>query len=107
MIDVGVESVSLRAATAVDQSAGLVGFVNATINGLVIEGIAVRRSLGGQLVLSFPKRRDKYGRIHTVVRPVDNGVRRAVTIAILAAVGLGRTASTPPESQGESAGVAS
>src|SRR6187431_2886801 len=51
---------------------GLLGWVTFVIdNDLAISGVAVRRSLRGELVLSWPARKDAAGRLHHQVRPVD------------------------------------
>lgn len=56
---------------------GLLGFASFTLDGeLAIDGVGVRRSLTGALVLSWPARKDSAGRRHFHVRPVDDGVRR-------------------------------
>ena len=97
-----VESVTMRAASADDQATGLVGFVNATINGLIIDGVTVRRSRQSELVLGFPMHRDRHGQTHAVVRPADDQVRREITRQVLAALGLKPTAVVARAPQGES-----
>ena len=56
---------------------GLLGWVRVTLNGrLGLDGLAVRRTAEGELVLTFPSRRDGRGREHPILWPVDDAVRR-------------------------------
>jgi len=59
---------------------GLLGWVQFTLNDLVVlEGVALRRTLGGdRLVLSFPARRDGSGHQRFFSRPVSDPVRREI-----------------------------
>ncbi len=67
---------------------GLIGWVSVVLSGLVeLDGIALRRSSTGSLFLSYPRRRDREGRDHAVVRPVDDQARRRIEAEILAALG--------------------
>lgn len=102
MTGLRVEAVRLTPASAADQAVGLLGFVRATVCGLVVDRIALRRSLTGALVLTFPDHADRTGRRHAVVRPVDDDVRREVTRLILAALGRDGAATAGQEAQGES-----
>lgn len=102
MTGLHVDAVRLTPASAADQAVGLLGFVRATVGGLVVDRIALRRSLTGALVLAFPDRADRMGRRHAVVRPADDDARRELTRAILAALGLEHAATARPEAQGES-----
>jgi hypothetical protein len=97
-----VEAVRLTPASAADQAIGLLGFVRATIGGLVVDRIALRRSLTGALVLTFPDRADRTGRRHAVVRPADDAVRQALTREILGALALDAAATARPDAQEES-----
>ena len=101
MTGVHVEDIRMTPASAADQAVGLLGFVRATVNGLVVDGIALRRSLSGTLILSFPEHADRTGRRHAVVRPAGDAVRREVTRQILGALSLDGAAMTGDEAQGE------
>jgi DNA-binding cell septation regulator SpoVG len=79
-----VSSVRFTSAPVQDQQSGLVGFVSLLLAGcLRIDGIAVRRTRCGRLVLSFPVRRDAVGREHSVVRPIDDAARRDIEATVL------------------------
>lgn len=58
---------------------GLIGWVSFQLEpGLLIDGLALRRSLQGELVFSWPARKDRAGNSHHLVRPLDDGARRAI-----------------------------
>jgi len=81
--------VSFTAAPPSELRSGLVGFVCCDLAGLVrLDGIAVRRTLGGELRLSFPSRRDRAGREHHVVRPLDSEAREAIETSVFEALRL-------------------
>jgi DNA-binding cell septation regulator SpoVG len=64
---------------------GLLGWASFVLDGdLVIDGVAVRRTLTGALVLSWPGRKDSRGRVHHHVRPVDDQARRELEDELLA-----------------------
>lgn len=82
-----VTDVRITAAVRQDQGKGLMAFVSATIAGvLVIDGLTVRRTMGGQFRLSFPARRDRQGLEHPYYRPLDREAGRAIEEAVLAAL---------------------
>lgn len=77
--NVSVSGVTFGRATQADVSAGLLGFVAATVDGLRIDGIALRRTRSGSLDLRYPERRrpgSREGR--AVVRPLTESVRQAI-----------------------------
>jgi DNA-binding cell septation regulator SpoVG len=67
-----------------DEVTGLVGFVNVELGALRVNGIAVRRTRDGRIALSFPTRRDRHGREHAVVLPVDRDDQREIERALIA-----------------------
>jgi hypothetical protein len=79
--------VSFAPASPADVRRGLVGFVGATIDGVLrLEGMTLRRSRAGHDSISFPCRRDRRGRKHQLVRPIGPGLEKAILDA-LGAVG--------------------
>ena len=60
---------------------------------LRIEHVALWRTTPGELRLSFPVRRDRSGREHPLVRPLDNDARQAIEAQVLTAAGLDRGAT--------------
>ena len=84
-----ITDLRFMAASHIEVKGGLLGWVSCTLNGtLCLDGLALRRTLDGRLVLSFPARRDASGRQHAIVRPLDDRARKAVESQIFAALGL-------------------
>ncbi len=80
-----VSSVRFTPARARD---GLLGFVSFRLEpGLLIDGVALRRSQDGALVFSWPARRDRAGQYHHHVRPMDDAARREVEAHLLDQIG--------------------
>ncbi len=66
---------------------GLVGWIRCVLDGCVcLDGIALRQTASGKLVLVFPGRRDRLGRDHAFVRPADESTRRSIELQIMAAL---------------------
>ena len=68
---------------------GLLGWVRFTLNDLiVIEGVALRRTRGDRMTLSFPVRHDARGDQHDVVRPLNSAAREALENEVFRALGI-------------------
>lgn len=66
------------------QRTGVLGFVKLVVDRwLVLDGIAVRRTAQGAFVLAFPERRDKSGRSHPIVHPIDDESREQIEQLVL------------------------
>lgn len=61
---------------------GLLGYVACRVDDLLLDGLALRRTRGGKLTVTFPCRRDRHGRMHPLVRPVGPGVEAAILAAL-------------------------
>ena len=84
-----ITDIKLTGAPPAHIADGLLGWVTCTINGqLRLDGIALRRTLQGHLVLSFPAKRDRTGRQHAFVSPVDDQARREIEHAVFSAISL-------------------
>jgi hypothetical protein len=84
-----ITDVCFNAAPPEDVEGGLLGWVNFTLNSsLRVGGIAVRRTLDGRHVLSFPMRKDRKGRACFLLRPLNDVSRREVEGRVLGALGL-------------------
>ena len=66
-----------------DIRTGLLGFLSVYYGDFAIDGITLRRTTDGRLVLSYPERKDKRGGRHPIVRPVDDAARQRIEKAIL------------------------
>lgn len=93
-----VNVTSFSSAPAELQNQGLLGWVSIAINAsLQLDGIALRRTRAGGLVLAFPERRDRAGRRHSLVRPLDDRVRRAIEVQVFEALRLPATVNSNHE----------
>ena len=72
-----------------EASHGLCGWISCILNGRIqIDGIALRRTRGGRMTLSFPCRQDKSGRQYYYIRPLDDGARREIERQIFQSLGI-------------------
>lgn len=65
-----------------DQRAGLIGFLCIRAGCLILDGVTLRRSAEGAMILSYPARTDRHGNRHAIVRPID-GISRAAIEGIV------------------------
>jgi DNA-binding cell septation regulator SpoVG len=68
-----------------DVRSGLLGFISIFMGDVIVDGITVRKTADGRITLSYPERRDRLGRRHPIVRPVDDAARKTIERAILGA----------------------
>ena len=89
MRSVAVSDLRFSPASRDDAALGLLGFVSFLIDGrLGVDGVAVRRRLGGGLTLSWPARTDANGHRHPYLRPVGEAARREIEAQVLEALSL-------------------
>ncbi len=70
-------------ADAAHRESGLIGWLRITLGGaVVVDGLALRRTLGGRLALTWPRKAN--GR--TVVTPVNAESRRRIEDAVFGAL---------------------
>ena len=63
---------------------GLLGYVSCVLAGrVVLDGITLRRTAAGRLTLSFPERRDRSGKRHALIRPLDSDARHEIERQVL------------------------
>ena len=72
-----------------DRRAGLLGWISLQFGALQLDGITLRRTQADRLTLSFPARRDRQGREHPYVRPLDDEARRHIESQVFRALGVG------------------
>ena len=83
-----ISVVSFTMASPAQRRTGLLGWVRCELDGaLVLDGLALRRTRGGHLALSWPARRDGAGRDHHVVRPLHDHARHLLERQILGQLG--------------------
>lgn len=84
-----VDRVELVTAGPDHAADGLLGWMRCRINrALRVDGITLRRTLDGRLTIAFPTRRDRRGRQHPYVAPVDEDVRREIERQLFEALDL-------------------
>ncbi len=66
--------------------AGLLCWARGRLGRLLVDGLAVRVTRRGRLVVTWPTRRDSRGHEHRLVWPLDRAVREAVRAQVLAAL---------------------
>jgi hypothetical protein len=86
---VPLSGVQFTPSASPEQRRGLLGFIACRYGSLHLDGIAIRRTRGGRIVLSFPVRHDRAGRQHSIVRPVDDAARKEIEAAVIEALGQG------------------
>lgn len=79
-----VSEITFTPAPASLRAQGLLGWVSVTLGELRLDGIAVRRTRDGRVVVTFPGRRDGRGHRHAVVRPTTDSTRRAIEAQVIA-----------------------
>ena len=82
-----VSDVRFVEATEADRAAGLLGWVSCRYGDLVLDGNALRRTLDGRYLLTFPSKKVR-GREWPYIRPVDDQARRRIERAVFEALGL-------------------
>jgi hypothetical protein len=83
-----IRNVVFTSAEPNDVQTGLLGWISFGYGSLKIDGVALRRTLGGRLALSFPARTDRCGRRHFVICPRDDETRREIEQQIFLALGM-------------------
>ena len=84
-----VSIVAFASAPNPERARGLLGWLTLEVDGLVLlDGVALRRTRGGGLALSFPARTDHRGRRRFCVRPIDDAARQAIEEAVMRAFGV-------------------
>jgi hypothetical protein len=88
---VGAPSVRVRdvrfTRAGVGQSrGGLLGWIRCVYGDLRLDGLAIRRTRDGRIVLTFPRNIDGAGREHPYVAPLDGEAHRELERQVLAAL---------------------
>jgi hypothetical protein len=102
MSDLRVSEIRFLPATATERATGLLGFVSFLINdGLRLDGITVRKTLAGDVRLSWPVRTASTGGRHPLIRPVTDEARRDMEAQVLGALGIGTGLASPAAPTGQ------
>ena len=82
-----ISDVEFSASSPRQVSQGLLGWIRCRLDDCVwLDGIALRQTARGKLVLVFPGRRDNLGRDHAFVRPADEATRQSIELQIMTAL---------------------
>ena len=66
------------------RSTGLMGWICCSLGGEIqLDGIAVRRTVDGRHVISFPCRIDSNGVEHAYIKPLSKGARDAIQAHVI------------------------
>ena len=78
------------AANRMEMKTGLLGWIAFTINEtLRVDGTTLRKTAGGRLTLSFPKKTNRDGRKHSIIWPINDTARQDMESQVFDALNLG------------------
>ncbi len=79
-----VSDLRFAAANPALRSKGLLGWANLSLDGKIqLDCLAVRRTVSGEIALSFPSRTDASGVMHPYYMPLDDEIRRAIESQVI------------------------
>lgn len=88
-MSVAISGIRFRTAPEHLRSTGLIGWVSLLIGDAVrVDGIALRKSATGRLVLAYPLRQDGVGREYYAAKPIDDRAREEIESQVFAALRL-------------------
>ena len=86
--EIHIGTVRYIAAPAASVETGLLGWVSFIVNRMLhVNGVAVRRTMEGKTVLSFPAREGRNGQRFFFLRPVNDAARIEIEQQVLTALG--------------------
>ena len=86
---INISDVRLTPAGPEESRKDLRGWISCILNGRIqLRGIALRRTRGGRMTLSFPARYDNAGSLHHFIYPLDNSARRVIERQVFLALGI-------------------
>lgn len=84
-----ITAIRITPASTREKRRGLRAYASFIVDGAWrVDGVTVRLTAAGTLVLSYPSRLDRWGTEHPYVLPTDDAVRREVEAAVFAAMEL-------------------
>lgn len=83
-----ITEIRFSGASNPDRATGLLGYVSFLLNGSFrVDGVTLRRTAAGRLVLSYPARRDRRGRDHAIFFPIDDASRLRIERQVFRGIG--------------------
>lgn len=79
-----ITNVNFTIADEHDLRDGLLGYARVELNhGLRLDGLTIRRTVAGRIIVVFPERRDGHGRRHPLIWPLTDAVKREIETSVL------------------------
>ncbi|MFO1077100.1 MAG: hypothetical protein U1E73_05175 [Planctomycetota bacterium] len=72
--------------SADDSRTGLLAYVKVLYGDMLLDGLTLRRSSDGKLLLVLPRRTDRQGRGHAYVQPTSERARKRIEREVFAAL---------------------
>ena len=89
-----ISNVKFTTASREDSAYGLLGYLACTVNSaLRLDGLTLRRTADGRFAVSWPARRDGFGRQRFYVRPIEDRARREIEQQIFRALRIAEEAT--------------
>jgi len=88
-----ISDIQMMCASEIERQTGLLGWVSLNVDSFRVTGITLRRTLTGNMTLSYPARNDKTGRQHFYIRPMNDSARREIEYKVFQALGIEGSAS--------------
>lgn len=86
-----VNEVGVVLAGPADERQGLLGWGRAQVGPFVFSGLAVRLNGAGEIVVTYPARKDRSGGLHREVTTLDADLDGRIRAAVIAAYAAERT----------------
>jgi hypothetical protein len=79
-----ISNIHFTAGSRADRITGLLGFVRLQYGELLLDGLTLRRTLDGRLVLAFPRPSRRVGLARQLVGPAGPDVRQQIEAEVIA-----------------------
>jgi hypothetical protein len=79
-----IRDIQFTAGSRADRTTGLLGFVRLQYGDLLLDGLTLRRTLDGRLVLAFPRPSRRVGLARQLVGPAGPDVRQQIEAEVVA-----------------------
>jgi hypothetical protein len=77
--------VAILAGTSEQERQGLLGWARVEVGSFRFDGLAIRRRLDGEVIVTYPARKDGRGSVHPAITPLDPELDRRIKASILSA----------------------
>ena len=64
---------------------GLLGWAGVAVGPFRLDGLAIRRRLDGEVIVTYPAKKDARGGVHHAITPLDPELDRRIRTAVLSA----------------------